>query len=167
MITKYDLDSAPVRAWFKFTPEMDLALRFGVTKCSLVLAPRSCDGMTKWCEHPSTTPGLVVVGCENFEDKCGPLAQIWDGHGDWKAWVGAYVKEVGFLLLIYLQYKKESNVAGNFQTYYTCSKASHKSVQSLVRILTKVAGWLSATKSPMTMNCATFTSSRHFLPLPS
>jgi len=95
MIAKYDMDAAPVRAWFKFTPEMDLAKRFGVTKCSLVFAPRSCDGYTTWCEMPTGKPGYAVVGCADFVDKCGPQVQIWDGHGQWAEWAVAEVRKQG------------------------------------------------------------------------
>jgi hypothetical protein len=96
MIAKYDLDSAPVRAWFKFTPEMDLAKRFGVTACALALAPRSCDGLTKWCEKKSDMPDVRIAGCEDFVDKCGPLVKIWPlADGNWQQWVLDYVRMEG------------------------------------------------------------------------
>jgi hypothetical protein len=89
LIAKYDLDASPTRAWFKFTPEMDLAARFGVTKCgTLVYAPRQCDGFTEWCQTPMAgKPGYYKAGCKDFKDACGKLVKHWDGKGVWASWV--------------------------------------------------------------------------------
>eukprot|EP01084_Bolivina_argentea_P150249 262400_1 len=48
--TRYDIRAAPQRTWYKFTPERDLAKRFGITQCpSLVWVPSKCSGWTDWC----------------------------------------------------------------------------------------------------------------------
>jgi len=48
LVALYDMGAAPKRAWYEFTPERDLAARFGVQDCpSLVFVPRKCTGWTK------------------------------------------------------------------------------------------------------------------------
>ena len=69
---KYDMDLASKRTWYKFTPEMDLAARWGVTQCpEVVFVPRvgDCDGHTTWCTY-DTDKEIYPVGCKDFEDKC-------------------------------------------------------------------------------------------------
>ncbi|KAH9251940.1 hypothetical protein BASA81_010144 [Batrachochytrium salamandrivorans] len=76
LVASYDLDASPVRAWYRFTPEMDLAKRFGVTQCgTLVFVPQTCDGNTEYCIQPAKpgdSPDIQRVGCGNFTDLCGP-----------------------------------------------------------------------------------------------
>ncbi|KAH9256056.1 hypothetical protein BASA81_005832 [Batrachochytrium salamandrivorans] len=99
MIAEYDMDSSPKRAWFKFTPEMDLAKRMGVTKCgTLAFVPRNtgCDGFTRWCEQKTGSDPLVTqAGCEDYESQC--QVQLWDEakDGNWVAWVQRLVKQQG------------------------------------------------------------------------
>lgn len=100
-IFRYNIDAAPVRAWYKFTPEMDLQKRFGVTQCpTIVFVPRKCNGRTEWCTKPATDPllqGLTVVGCENFKDQCTGF-QLYDKtkHGeDWAKWILGEIEKEG------------------------------------------------------------------------
>jgi len=100
MTATYDIDANPVRAWFKFTPEMDLAKRFGIDKkaCpTLVFVPRGsdCDGFTEWCTEKTDDPLIEKVGCENFVDKCAAKIVKWNGKGNWADWTMKLVKEQG------------------------------------------------------------------------
>lgn len=95
LIARYDIDSCPVRAWFKFTPEMDLAERFDVKKCgTVVFVPRhkDCDGFTEWCEYKTDDPKVTKVGCEDFKDKCAPHVLKWDKSTSLQAWVQTQLK---------------------------------------------------------------------------
>lgn len=88
-IGRYDMDAAPKRAWYKFTPERDLAKRFGVTACpQLIYFPHTCDGNTEWCvkDEGSYGPGTRVLGCDNFKESCTGL-KTWDGKGEYVDWV--------------------------------------------------------------------------------
>lgn len=96
MIARYDMHAAPRRAWYKFTPEMDLSKRFNVTKCpELVFISRKCDGLTDWCvrEHKD---GVDIMGCENFTDACEP-SQVthWDNRGDIVDWINVMLMQDG------------------------------------------------------------------------
>ncbi len=100
-IFRYNMDAAPVRAWYKFTPEMDLQKRFGVTNCpTIVFVPRKCNGKTQWCTKPATDPllkGLTVAGCEDFKEQCTGF-QHYDKtkHGeDWAKWVLGEIEKEG------------------------------------------------------------------------
>ena len=56
---RYAMLSAPRRAWFKFTPEMDLAARFGISACpQLVYVCRTCSGFTDWCSRGFLEEGI-------------------------------------------------------------------------------------------------------------
>lgn len=86
LIAKYDTFLASRRPWFKFTPERDLATRFGVSACpSVVFLPRNCAGNTTWCERPDRT-----VGCADFVESCRTY-KTWSGDEDWVEWVQGLV----------------------------------------------------------------------------
>jgi len=99
LLAVYDMDASPHRSWFKFTPEMDLAARFGVTKCGvLVYVPRACDGYTTWCTEPTSDPLVTRVGCDGYVDRCAPLVKKYDAArdgADWTKWVLANVNQEG------------------------------------------------------------------------
>lgn len=88
MIGRYDMHAASRRAWYKFTPEMDLANRFNITQCpQLVFVSRKCNGLTDWCKREHTN-GVDIMGCENFTDACDSSHVIsWDNQGDYVEWV--------------------------------------------------------------------------------
>ena len=115
-VFRYDMDAAPHRAWYKFTPERDLAKRFGVvgadgadTACPmLVYAPPTCNGFTKWCVQSSETVragaaesgestvdvAIDTLGCANFEEQCvGRKSWSVASGGSWKKWALARVAE--------------------------------------------------------------------------
>ena len=51
-VGRYDTFAAPRRAWYKFTPEMDLEKRLNVERCpQLVFIPPDCNGETEWCSR--------------------------------------------------------------------------------------------------------------------
>mmetsp|Transcript_22112 Transcript_22112/g.39213 ORF Transcript_22112/g.39213 Transcript_22112/m.39213 type:complete len:613 (-) Transcript_22112:70-1908(-) len=83
---RYDMYSAPRRAWYKFVPELDLAKRFNVKTCpELVFVPRSCDGFVEWCKRDEID-GVSYMGCEDFKDNCTGF-ESWDGSGDMTKWI--------------------------------------------------------------------------------
>lgn len=92
-MAKYDVDAAPHRAWYKFTPERDLATRFNVSlpqRCpDIAFVPRSCDGWTEWCHK-----GDGVLGCEDFKESCKGV-QHWDGTGSWSEWLTDLIDKEG------------------------------------------------------------------------
>jgi len=93
-ISRYDTYSAPRRAWFKFTPEMDLEKRFQVKSCpEVVIAPPTCTGMTKWCSQgrDPKDPNIELVGCENFEESCKDLVK-WDGTVNLLSWLQTQIE---------------------------------------------------------------------------
>lgn len=86
---RYDMYAAPRRAWYKFTPEMDLAKRFNVKQCpEVVFVPRSCNGWTDWCSRgmDPEAPSIELIGCENFVEQCTNTVK-WDGTGDLASWI--------------------------------------------------------------------------------
>lgn len=98
LIATYDLDANLKRAWFKFTPEMDLAARFNVKECgTIVFVPRgkNCNGMTEWCTKKTEDPHIQLVGCENFVDKCAPHVKRWDKKTQLLQWIDSLVVEEG------------------------------------------------------------------------
>ena len=114
---KYDMDIVPKRAWYKFTPEMDLEKRWGVKSCpEVVFVPRvdECDGYTKWCTKPDEEyKGMVVAGCDDYEDKCAPLVKKFteSAQGASKSvllsWILANIKSEG-----------EPEISPFFSTYH-------------------------------------------------
>jgi len=98
LVASYDMDANPKRAWFRFTPEMDLAKRFGVTKCGeVVFVPRGkeCNGFTKWCEKKTDDAQVTMVGCEDFVDPCAPKVKHWDGKTPLVQWIEKLVEAEG------------------------------------------------------------------------
>ena len=98
MTCSYDMDANPKRAWFRFTPEMDLQKRFGVSKCgTVVFVPRGkeCNGFTDWCAKKTNDPKVARVGCENFIDQCAKHVKIWDGQIPLVSWVQTLVDADG------------------------------------------------------------------------
>lgn len=94
MIAKYDIDAAPKRAWFEFTPERDLQKRFNVTECPTVaFVPRMCDGWTQWCER-EVKGDLKIMGCEDFVEQCSGV-EHWNGEGSLVDWVAELVAREG------------------------------------------------------------------------
>eukprot|EP01084_Bolivina_argentea_P110355 197077_1 len=93
--TKYDMNAAPQRLWYKWIPERDLAKRFGVTQCpSLVWVPSKCSGWTDWCVR-ETVGGVEYLGCEDFGEQCTDFVIYdgpYDGSGKWIEWVEAMIK---------------------------------------------------------------------------
>eukprot|EP01083_Nonionella_stella_P218534 783576_1 len=88
--TKYDMNAAPQRLWYKWIPERDLAKRFGVTQCpSLVWVPSKCSGRTEWCVQ-DTIENVQYLGCDDFVEQCSDWS-IYDGEFDgsdnWIKWV--------------------------------------------------------------------------------
>eukprot|EP00516_Mucochytrium_quahogii_P008100 CAMPEP_0203748984 /NCGR_PEP_ID=MMETSP0098-20131031/3703_1 /ASSEMBLY_ACC=CAM_ASM_000208 /TAXON_ID=96639 /ORGANISM=" , Strain NY0313808BC1" /LENGTH=610 /DNA_ID=CAMNT_0050637911 /DNA_START=36 /DNA_END=1868 /DNA_ORIENTATION=+ len=89
---RYDMHAAPRRAWYKFTPEMDLAKRFQVTDCpQLVYVSRKCNGETEWCSRgfDPKDENIELMGCEDFVDQCT--------HRDYEKFTGNYKEIVGWL----------------------------------------------------------------------
>ena len=83
---RYDMHAAPLRPWFKFTPELDLKTRFGISRCpELVYAPRSCHGFTEWCSR-GKRDGIEYVGCKDFIESCINV-RSWNGKGDIVSWL--------------------------------------------------------------------------------
>ena len=108
-VFRYDMDAAPHRAWYKFTPERDLAKRFGVVGADgadvacpmLVYAPPTCNGFTKWCLQSSKTVkagaaesgestvdvAIDTLGCASFDEQCvGRKSWSAASGGSWKQW---------------------------------------------------------------------------------
>ncbi|GBG25971.1 Hypothetical Protein FCC1311_021912 [Hondaea fermentalgiana] len=97
MTARYDMHAAPRRAWYKFTPEMDLAKRFGVTQCpEVVFAPRTCNGLTEWCVRDTDAEGIQYMGCEGFVESCNGT-QKWDAQAEenLQAWISQLVDAQG------------------------------------------------------------------------
>eukprot|EP00924_Labyrinthula_sp_SR-Ha-C_P004019 maker-scaffold_3-snap-gene-11.3-mRNA-1 protein AED:0.20 eAED:0.20 QI:37/1/1/1/1/1/2/243/670 len=98
-IARYDMFSAPKRAWYEFTPEMNLKDRFGVTECpQVVFASRKCDGFTEWCSRGADeeNPNLEVFGCKNFVESCPKeYRNNWDGNGDLYTWIMENIERDG------------------------------------------------------------------------
>jgi len=85
MAVKYDMMNAPKRPWYEWTPERDMAPRFGVTACpSIVFFPRTCNGLTDWCQEEMDDGGWIA-GCDDFKEQCTGY-EIWNGQGDWMKW---------------------------------------------------------------------------------
>ena len=98
LIASYDMDANLKRAWFRFTPEMDLQKRFNVKTCgSVVFVPRGkdCSGFTEWCSEPTKDPLVSHVGCENFVDKCADKVKHWDGTTPLLEWIQKLVEAEG------------------------------------------------------------------------
>lgn len=96
-VARYDLYSAPRRAWYKFTPEMDLEKRFNVTGCPTVaFVPRHCNGFTEWCVQGKdpTNDQIEILGCENFKEQCTGVT-FWNGEGSLSKWINDKVKSEG------------------------------------------------------------------------
>ncbi|GBG25970.1 Hypothetical Protein FCC1311_021902 [Hondaea fermentalgiana] len=95
--SRYDMHAAPRRAWYKFTPEMDLAKRFGVTQCpEIVFVPRSCNGWTEWCSRgadPEDTD-VELIGCADFKEQCTNTIK-WNGKGDLTSWIKDHIQSEG------------------------------------------------------------------------
>ena len=100
LIAEYDTYSAPKRAWYKFTPEMDLQARFNAKACpSLIFVPRKCNGWTEWCVQGKdpTDDNISIIGCKDFKEQCTGFV-MYDAakHGDdWVAWVKQRVEREG------------------------------------------------------------------------
>jgi len=92
--SQYDVNAAPQRLWYKFTPERDLAKRFGINgeEClSLVWVPRECDGFTDWCINRIEN-GIEYLGCDEFVEQCKGFETYKGSNapkidGDWIDWV--------------------------------------------------------------------------------
>eukprot|EP00041_Stephanoeca_diplocostata_P019475 m.420241 g.420241 ORF g.420241 m.420241 type:complete len:434 (-) comp21315_c0_seq7:689-1990(-) len=70
LLGKYDMQAQYTKTWFKFTDEMDMPKRFGITRCpTLVLIPPEYTGRRG----------------ENENDALNHLT--WNGTGDWRQWV--------------------------------------------------------------------------------
>jgi hypothetical protein len=98
LIATYDMDANPKRAWFRFTPEMDLVKRFGVKECgTIVFVPRGkdCNGFTEWCTKETDDPKVTRVGCDNFVDKCAPKISVWDKKTPLQQWIETLVQKEG------------------------------------------------------------------------
>lgn len=98
LIAAYDMDANPKRAWFRFTPEMDLPKRFNVKECgAVVFVPRGkeCNGFTEWCSKPTQDPRVTHVGCENFIDKCASKILHWDRKTPLVEWISRLVEKEG------------------------------------------------------------------------
>lgn len=73
LTARYDMYSAPRRAWYKWVPELDLAERYNVTECpELVYVQRGCTGFTDWCVREKVGD-LSHMGCKNYTDVCKGL----------------------------------------------------------------------------------------------
>lgn len=96
LIARYDMYSAPRRAWYKFTPEMDLAKRFNVKRCpELVFVSRKCNGLTEWCTR-ERHGDIYIMGCDNFTDACEPShVTPWDNQGDYVNWINKMLEADG------------------------------------------------------------------------
>lgn len=93
-IAQYDVDYAHRRAWYVFTPEMDLEARYNVSACpAIVFVPRKCDGFTEWCVESRDGPNSIA-GCADFKEQCSGVEQ-WDGSGDWVAWAKERIEREG------------------------------------------------------------------------
>jgi hypothetical protein len=91
---RYDMYSAPRRAWYKWVPELDLAKRMKVSSCpELVFVSRKCTGFTDWCVREEKE-GIQYMGCEDFKDSCTDYTN-WDGKGDMTAWLKGKIKADG------------------------------------------------------------------------
>jgi len=71
MLAMFDMSESAKRLWYDLTPERDLIHRFEVTQCpTLIYAPRTCNGATKWCVKQIISEHVVEVGCEDFQSSC-------------------------------------------------------------------------------------------------
>lgn len=96
LIAKYDIDAAPLRSWYEWVPERDLATRYNVTAdaCpTLAFVPRHCNGWTEWCVQ-EVDGDKTVVGCADFGEQCSGV-EHWDGTGSWQKWVEALIDREG------------------------------------------------------------------------
>ncbi len=101
-VAQYDMYSAPRRAWYKFTPEMNLAQRFGVKQCpEIVAVPRKCNGFTKWCSRghlEPERPEIEYMGCKDFTEQCTGFKSFPQSlargikQNKWSQWVLDFVK---------------------------------------------------------------------------
>ena len=116
-VFEYDMDAAPHRTWYKFTPERNLARRFGVIDATtgadvacpmLVYVPPSCNGFTEWCVRSEKTVKagdadggkseidvhIETLGCDNFVEQCVGRTAWSAGRSSvpWKDWVATQIK---------------------------------------------------------------------------
>eukprot|EP00041_Stephanoeca_diplocostata_P019472 m.420207 g.420207 ORF g.420207 m.420207 type:complete len:434 (-) comp21315_c0_seq2:689-1990(-) len=75
LVGRYDMEAQFHYAWFKFTEDMDLAARFGITTCPTIVIVRP-----EW------------TGREGENNTDNHLT--WDGKGNWRAWVKKQISKM-------------------------------------------------------------------------
>lgn len=85
LVASYNVDAAPLRHWYEFTPEMDLIKRYNITKFPAVfMVPPVCDGYIEWCvrEEKMSDDGTKtqILGCEDYKDPCQQFIDHYPHH---------------------------------------------------------------------------------------